>query len=83
MKITITNALEADMPEEMIANCEYLLARRIQKNHPNPSEGEPVDILYSESDPRMEKEDWGADAYGIYFTIAEVGKDEIKLDLSY
>jgi hypothetical protein len=83
MKIIITNALEAGMPEDMIANCEYLLERRITKRHPNPVMGEKVDILYSESDPRMEKEDWGTDAYGVYFTIEEVGMNEIKLNLVY
>jgi len=81
MKIEITNAEEAGMPAEMIKNCEQLLAWRIEQK--KPKSGDPIDILYSESDPLMEKENWGGDAYGIYFTIVELSPKHAKIELEY
>jgi hypothetical protein len=81
MKVEITQAVEAGMPAEMIKNCEQLLAWRIEKK--NPKAGDPIDILYSESDPLMEKEDWGGDSYAIYFTVLEISSTAAKIELSY
>ena len=85
MKIKVLNAEEAGMPADMIANCEQLLQRRITKKHTNIQSGDNVEILYSESDPLMTKENWGEDAYAIYYTVVDInpkGESDVeKLDI--
>ncbi|HLP11033.1 MAG TPA: hypothetical protein VK177_03815 [Flavobacteriales bacterium] len=72
MKVIITNAQEAGMPQSMISNCEILLARRFRKlGTVKPK----IDILYSEKDPLMASEPWGEDAYGIYFKTGKISPE--------
>jgi hypothetical protein len=69
MKIIINNAEEAEMPAEMIKNCEKLLEWRIEEM---PEVGEELEVLYSEKDPLMESEEIDETAYHIYFTVTEI-----------
>lgn len=91
MDVFITNWEEAGMPEEMKNNLERLASERIKKLSGNGNfkaeAGSPFEMLYSESDPFMEKENWGDDAYALYFTVMESniheGKQIIKLELNF
>jgi hypothetical protein len=73
MQVKIINADQAGMPNDMIANCEILLAKRFKKLGSIEPE---IDILYSEKDPLREKEPWGEDAYAIYFKTAKITPHE-------
>lgn len=71
MKVIITNAEEAEMPSDIKANCEQLLARRIANVYDFlPEAGDEIEILYSEKDPLGDTED--EEAYFIYFDIVTV-----------
>ncbi|MBW1872694.1 MAG: hypothetical protein JRJ19_11555, partial [Deltaproteobacteria bacterium] len=60
MKIIVTGAEDAGMPEEMIKNSEKLLEWRIKEL---PKIGDEVDVLYSEKDPLMESNELDDEAY--------------------
>ena len=73
MNIILTNAAEAGMPEDMIANCKTLIERRIQKKFGGtPTPGADVTILYSEKDPLGTTNEVDDHAYDIYFTVESV-----------
>ena len=75
MKITLTNALEAGMPEEMIENCRQLIERRIQDTMQElPAQGTDVTILYSDKDPLGKTDQVDDTAYFIYFTVEKAEK---------
>jgi hypothetical protein len=76
MKIELTNAAEAGMPETMIGHCRELVARRLRQLFPGlPEPGADFEILYSEKDPLMEKAEPDDEAYFLYFSVASVEGD--------
>lgn len=90
MKVILTNAAEAGMPNEMISHCEQLLQWRIAKLHGDglPEEGADIEILYSEKDPLQQSEEVDDEAYMIYFAVSKVapaaeagGEDQVFVDL--
>ncbi|OWY23394.1 hypothetical protein C7N43_03300 [Sphingobacteriales bacterium UPWRP_1] len=73
MKIVITNAEEADMPQEMADNCCQLIAWRIQKLYfLLPNIGDEITILYSEKDPLQTTDLVDDNAYFIDFEVMSV-----------
>ena len=84
MQILITNAAEAEMPEEMQENCQTLLLRRINHLFPDsfPKEGESLTILYSEKDPLLQSEEVDDTAYFIYFDVEKVENGENRAGAS-
>jgi len=90
-EVTISNWEETGMPEEMKNNLEKLAAERIKKLKDNGNfkaeEGAPFELLYSECDPFMEKDNLTDDAFALYFTVKDStiheGKQIIKLELNF
>jgi hypothetical protein len=70
MKIILTNALDAGMPEPMMDHCRILLERRIKKTFSEiPGPGDEVTILYSDKDPLGQSNEVDDEAYLIYFVV--------------
>lgn len=78
MKTQINNAEDAEMPLNIVKNCEELLKRQIKEL---PEIGSEFQVLYSEKDPLGEKDEVDDESYFIYFVVAEISpKGERNLD---
>lgn len=69
MKIRINNSDAAEMPVDVVKNCEQLLARQMKTI---PKIGAPYEVLYSEKDPLGKSDEIDDEAFFIYFTVTEI-----------